>query len=129
MPSWHQPLTGNLTTQCFLCRRFRAYNRLPGAPLRLAAGSDGALWLTVSGEGVYRGYAYNPEQPTKPTLSTTCTDIDALCADGGCNSALTTCVRCAADAMMGADGQVRRQALAGTRVHNAAAKQCASSAC
>ena len=82
-------------------------------PLRLAAGTDGAIWLTVAAEGTYRGYAYNPAQPTKPSLSKTCSDVDPLCADGGCDAGLTACLRCAPDAVMQATGQVWQPALGG----------------
>lgn len=105
-------MAGCLTTKLFFpcklhaCRRFRVANQLPGSPLRLATGSDGAIWLVIGGEGVYRGYTYNPAQPTKPNLPKTCGDVDPLCADGGCNSDLTACLRCAVPAVMGNNGSV-----------------------
>ncbi len=102
-------------------RYFRLY-RVPKdyEMVRIAAGSDGSVWLVVALSeaarlrttgptlaGVHRGFAAKPGQAPPPNWPKTCADADPGCADGGCDAALTRCLRCAGPKfVMGSNGKV-----------------------
>lgn len=56
--------------------------------------------------GIYRGFAFNPEQPARPNLPKTCGDVDAGCADGGCDAQLLRCTACTPPLVLSGDGKV-----------------------
>ncbi|KAI7840465.1 hypothetical protein COHA_005767 [Chlorella ohadii] len=103
-------------------RHFRLFRAPDGHQLlRIAAGSDGSVWLVIGQSasaalgapratlaGVYRGFAGTPEQPRSADWRTTCGDTHPGCADGGCDAGLTRCLRCAAPQfVMGSNGRCR----------------------
>ncbi|KAI7840331.1 hypothetical protein COHA_006113 [Chlorella ohadii] len=105
-----------------LGRYFRLY-RAPEnyQPVRIAAGTDGAVWLVLalsatgrqravraSLAGVYRGFAGRVGQAPPASWPQTCAEVDPGCTDGGCDAGLTRCVRCAFPKfVMGSDGKCR----------------------
>ena len=66
--------------------------------------------------GVYRGNLINLDQSAAPPqFQHTCSEVDELCADGGCNAGLTQCLTCAPSTTLGVDGKVWQLAV---RVEN-----------